>query len=210
MSYKLFTIHEGNIVINKVEILTIPTFKHILRRDKGSEGDSDGRKKYWAFKEFAYIYHIADYKSVPNRNGYNYTKARDYAIKKAGLPLDYKPDATVQQAIKDYIDEQRSLPRETMLELIKTYGFLNKVFKKVRKNVEDKLVGDSLTSEQTREILELVNLMIEQGKQLPELTSKLNKAIKQLELAEDKDSKPLLRGTDENVPDSADPNRQLM
>jgi hypothetical protein len=209
MSYRLFSIQDGNIVINKIEILTIESFKTILRRDKGSPGDVDGRKKLKAFREFAYIYHMADYKSVPNRNGYTYAKSRAYAIDKAGLPIDYKPDSVVKDAIKDYLDEQRSLPRETMLELIKTYGFLSKVFKKVRRNVEDKLVSESLTSEQTREILELVNLMIEQGKQLPELTGKLNKAIKDLELAEDKQNKSLLRGTDEAVPDSALPDRQL-
>lgn len=209
MSYKLFTIKDNNIVINKPEVLTIPAFTNILRRDKGSPGDFDGRKKYKAFKEFAYIYHMADVKSVPNANGFNKAKANKYAIEKSGLDKDYKPDKVVREAIAIYKEAQDTLPRRTIMELTKTYSFLQNVFIKVRTNIEDILTTDKLTKDQTIEVLDLINVLIQQGEKLPTLTEKLTSAIGQLERADEKNNNTIMRGTDEPVPQSADPDRDL-
>ncbi len=40
------------------EALELKAFKALVTRDKGSKGDADGRKKYRAKKEFAFIYHM--------------------------------------------------------------------------------------------------------------------------------------------------------
>jgi hypothetical protein len=51
------------VLLNKDWLLTIPVFKKLIHRDKGSIGDVDGRKKYKAIKEFTYIYHLTDPRS---------------------------------------------------------------------------------------------------------------------------------------------------
>lgn len=57
MSLELFVIAEDGLVdLNKIWIQLIPEFKKVYARDKGSEGDYDGRKKLKARKEFTYIY----------------------------------------------------------------------------------------------------------------------------------------------------------
>lgn len=45
------------------EMAMIPEFKKIIRRDKGSPGDSQGQKKQRAAREFAYIFHTCSHKS---------------------------------------------------------------------------------------------------------------------------------------------------
>jgi hypothetical protein len=58
-----FDFDEGEVVLNKEEILTIKEFAELIRKDKGSEGDNDGRKKKYAYKQFAFIYLYCDYTS---------------------------------------------------------------------------------------------------------------------------------------------------
>ena len=210
MSYKLFTIVDGEIVINKVEILTIPCFTTILRRDKGSVGDSTGRHKLQAFKEFAYIYHMADIKSLPNRSGYKYKQANEYAKEKAGLPIKWKADKPVNEAVVAYMEDQNSLPKTTILNLISTYAIINTVVSKLRKAIEKAAEEEVITVDKATELFKTISLLIEQGDELPKLTAKLISAISQLELADDKENRELLRGPGEElVPSSADPNRQL-
>jgi len=61
---KLFEIDENNEVkLNKPWILLIPEFEAILKKDKGSKGDSGGRLKRQARKEFTYIYFFNDFNS---------------------------------------------------------------------------------------------------------------------------------------------------
>jgi hypothetical protein len=54
---------EYKVILNKDWLLTIPVFKKLIHRDKGSLGDVDGRKKFRAIKEFTYIYHMTDPRS---------------------------------------------------------------------------------------------------------------------------------------------------
>lgn len=209
MSYKLFSFKNSELIINKDEILSIPSFNTILKRDKGSPGDSDGRKKLLAFKEFAYIYHMADINSQPNRSGYSKNEAKYYAKEKAGLPDNWKEDEVVKQAIKDYQDEQESLPRNTIAELIKTYRHILNIIPKVRRRIDTLSSNDELTTDQASEILNAVKILLQLGEDIPSQTSKLTNAIKQLEQLEDNERKVRLRGSKEVVPDSMIPERDF-
>lgn len=63
---ELFTLDMSNksvVVINKPEVLLIPEFKRLVNRDRGSEGDADGRKKFKALKEFTYIWYYCSFTS---------------------------------------------------------------------------------------------------------------------------------------------------
>ena len=209
MSYKLFSLRDGEIVINKIEILTIPCFTNILRRDKGSQGDSSGRKKLQAFKEFAYIYHMADVKSLPSRSGYKYKMAAEYSKEKAGLDDNWKADDLVNEGIAVYIKEQTSLPKTTILNLISTYAIINTVVDKLRATIEEAASQDIIGIDKATELFKIIALLIEQGDEVPKLTAKLTSAISQLELADDKESRDTLRGSESFVPDSAYPDKQL-
>ena len=202
MAYELFKLSDdGEIVINKIAILTIPAFKKILRRD-------ESRSKTQAFKEFAYIYHIADSQSVPNKNGQTDKEAHAYASNMAGLG-DYKADAVVIEAVRIYEIEDHSEAKDTIMELLRIYAFTKKIFVKVRQSIELSLIEDELSTDKTNELLGKISTVIDYGNKIPQLTKDLQKAIRDLEIEDDNINLEILRGTDEVVPSSADPKRQL-
>lgn len=98
---ELFDIDEnGLLIINKVEARQIQEFKLILQRDKGSEGDFNGKKKYQAFKEFMYIYLVSSPKSIYRDLPIKERKAK--AKKKAELNGDWKEGVLIKEAIDKY------------------------------------------------------------------------------------------------------------
>ncbi len=195
---KLFTLVNGDIVINKIELLTLLPFKKILKRDKD-------RFKRDAFNELCYIYHVADPKSIPNTKGYSDKERHKYSIIKSNLSLDWKPDSIVLEAIALYKEEHSSIAKDTITELLKTFRFTNKVIIKVRSSIEELLQGDKLTKEQATEVLSLIETTIKLGRDIPKLTRELNTAVNEL-YEDDNDDVVLLRGSKEPVPISADPN----
>jgi len=205
MSYKLFKLTEDGIVINKTEILTIPVFKEILRRDKGSHGDNDGRKKLQAFKEFAYIYQIADYTSKPNKDGSNNRERHEYAISKSGLLEDYRPDKVILEAIEIYREEDGNAARDAIKELLKTFNLSIGVFKNIRIGIETSINKEVITIELAKQALDLNQMLIEQGEKIPALIRTLEKAITELELSDLKNQKKLIRGIKKPIPSSAIP-----
>lgn len=103
MAAELFKLNEDYLVdLNREWISTIPEFNKIIRRDRGSEGDSDGRRKLQARKEFTYIYHTCDYRSQYE----NYTSSEKIyeAKRNAELPDDFVPDPDLQEAINKYLE----------------------------------------------------------------------------------------------------------
>src|SRR4051812_34438720 len=61
---KLFEIDDTfTLQLNKVWILMIPEFEAILKRDKGSVGDTQARYKLRARREFSFIYFFVDFNS---------------------------------------------------------------------------------------------------------------------------------------------------
>jgi len=152
---------------------------------------------------------MSDIKSLPNRNGYNVKDSIIYSKAKAGLSDEWKPDDLIRECIRDYKDEQESLPRNTIKELIKTYAFVGNVFGKIRVAIEELMKPDRLNKDQANEALNLIALLIEQGEAIPKLTAKLTSAISQLELLDDKENRETLRGSDSFVPDSAIPGKEL-
>ncbi len=198
---KLFTIVNGDIVINKIELLAIPTFKYLLSRDKGIGKD---HFKKQAFNELLYIYYIADKKSLPNTKGYNDKDTADYAIHICNFGVGWKPDDVIIKAIDIYIKEQSTISTDTINELVKTFRFTGSVIKKVRASIEDLLNTEKLTKEQASEVLGLIEIIIKFGKDIPQLTRDLNTAISELYKDDDADIE-LLRGSKEPIPMSANP-----
>ena len=204
MAIKIFTFDKsGNISINRVEVALHDCFNKILRRDRGTGGDSQGKKKQQAFKELTYIYQIADVLSIPNRHGYSDKEREVYAKEIAGLEPTWKPDNTMLEAIDVYRDEQKDISHDVILELLRTFRLTKTVLSKVRQNIEKKLLTDAMNNDVANELLGLVNTSIKYGRDIPILTKELNKAL--TEIQSTIESGDLMRGSKVEVPDSAIP-----
>lgn len=194
----IFDYKAGMITINRSVILTFPSFKKILTRDKD-------QRKTKAFKEFAYIYHMADGHSLPNRSGYDPKESHTYAVAKSGLDKGFKPDIPIVNAIRDYKDEEGNVAKDNIIELLKTFRFIGVVVKKVRKTLEAMLDVPALSHDTAVQILNLIKLLIAEAKEIPVITRELKKAITELEIDSGVHDVAKIRGTDEEVPGSADP-----
>src|SRR5688572_18665700 len=95
---KLFEIDENmEVKLNKPWIMLIPEFEAIYRRDKGSRGDSSGKLKRQARREFSYIYFYNDFNS-PIRD-WEDTERHKEALYYAGLE---NIDSVIEIASKKY------------------------------------------------------------------------------------------------------------
>lgn len=95
---KLFTV-EGEYVSPNPEIRNIYPFGEIIKRDRGSKGDSQGRKKLRAVKELTFIYHMEDplspYATWADEH-------REKAIIDALFDEEWEPDDLVKEGMKRY------------------------------------------------------------------------------------------------------------
>lgn len=95
--------------INKEWIPLIPAFANILRADKGTKGDSEGRKKLKARKQLAYIYFMEDFKSPIY--GYEENERRAEALRYVDLaPADVELDY-VAEGLREYQKIQMNAAR---------------------------------------------------------------------------------------------------
>lgn len=103
---KIFNINNDGLPEISVEARTILPFKKLITRDKGSEGDHDGRKKYRAAKELAFVYWYSKFDTPYEQ----FTKEdRIIQIKKAvGLPEEWKPDRDIKEACDYFYEIQKT------------------------------------------------------------------------------------------------------
>lgn len=84
------------------ELRAIPVFRDLISRDRGSEGDHDGRKKLKATKELTWIYFMHDPLSP-----YQILDESERALKVGELVFEdskYKPDKAVLAAAGKYME----------------------------------------------------------------------------------------------------------
>ena len=123
----LFTLNSDfEVELDKEYIYTVKEFRKILERDRGSVGDSQGRRKQQARKEFSFIYNYCDYASPYVE--FSEDEKIEAAAMGAGLPpefLDsYKKDKELQAAVSIYM----SLRETRSLKIIRAaYGVIDKV-----------------------------------------------------------------------------------
>src|SRR5678815_2146467 len=98
---RLFEIDEASqsVMLNKPWIYLIPEFDVLLKRDKGSPGDTQARRKLKATREFTYIYFFKDFSS-PLRD-WETKERHDEALRYASL-TDKDIDDKVKEAIEMY------------------------------------------------------------------------------------------------------------
>jgi len=86
--------------------IEVEPFRTIIRRDKGSPGDSQGRNKQLAKKELMYIFLSSDYSSpylpLPQHD-------REITLKKTlDLADDWKEDDVIKEGIAKYVEMTQS------------------------------------------------------------------------------------------------------
>jgi len=92
---------DGVYALPNPELRNIEPFAEIIRRDRGSKNDSQGRKKLIASKELSYIFHVED----PLSPYATYDEdQREQAVIEGLFEKDWKPDQVVLEARKKYVE----------------------------------------------------------------------------------------------------------
>jgi hypothetical protein len=127
---RLFEIDEThNVRPNKEWIALIPEFAHLLKRDKGSPGDAEGRKKLRARRELAYIFFFCDFAS-PIRDWLPEEKQKE-ALYYVGMNEEDLKDEGLQAAIAKYEELQMKNARS-----LRTYNAMKKGLDNLDKHLE--------------------------------------------------------------------------
>lgn len=189
-SDKIFIVNskKGTLEVNKNEIRQIKSFRTILERDRGGKvyGDPDGRKKYFAFKEFYYIYVYADPFSMYSI--LNDSRRHKQALENSGLIEypDWKPDAVVKEAIEDYISLIPLTPiahayinaRKALYNIGEDLKLFNDYADELRVNIRD--VKLDLQSDDQSEVQKAKNSLKEYMKQLGDINNEVFTATNNL------------------------------
>lgn len=111
--FNLFEISniDGKVSLNKPEILTIPAFERLLKRDKGTW---NGRTKQQAALDFTLLFHLYDFKSPLSNYPDNERRAAAYELLKIekDKQKEYEKDEDfkeAEQVFKDLINSNRKL-----------------------------------------------------------------------------------------------------
>lgn len=124
------------------EARAIEVFAKIIRRDRGSEGDHDGRFKQKACKELAWIYHVCDPGSPYFQVSQEY---REEVVTKAIFKEepDWKPDEVVQEGLETYQEIITSPSIRLLKSAMRSIDELEKYFNNVNfEKGENKEVHD--------------------------------------------------------------------
>lgn len=107
---------------------TIQAFKDLITRDRGSKDDSQGRKKYQASRELAYVYFMEDptspYYSLPDN-------VKQEKIIDQVFPEEWEPDDKVKKAQEVYRDSVESISVRLLKSAYKSIHELRSYFETV-------------------------------------------------------------------------------
>lgn len=160
--------HDLELEINKAEARKILEFKVLMVRDRGSEGDSDGRKKYIACAEIYYIYLVYDVRSI-----YYFLpmhEKQDKAKKDAKLPIDWKEDQDILNAITVYKESFK------LTAAGRSYVAAEKSYMSIAIDTEDMIESIEKYKELLKPIDAKIDAMAKGTSPKMELTNKINEA----------------------------------
>lgn len=188
MYYELLRIEDGQVRPVTAREATIREVRAILNRDKGSNGDADGRKKLFAYKELGAVYWIADFRSPGRMKGYEGQDLINDAIRNFKLPEGWQPDKTVSDLIKIYEDHVNGgVPAQVLTEIMGTFNLMLNTVKIIRNKLTEKLANPNITDVELKDLLALQN-------QLLSVSSDIPKKIKEIMLA-----KEMLKSIDDDT-----------
>jgi len=201
MDFQIFGLNEkGEFVIRDINIFNYKCFKYILSRDQD-------RKKSTAYKEFAYIYFIADLNSLPNRNGYSKKDATAYAKKSSKLDKTWNPDTKVLEAIEIYKSNQLSPERNLANTLLSALRNSYKVIKLLNDKMTISLEAGEIENDAIPALMDTQDRLLKLASTLPSKIKEFKEAIKKIDTEDVTEIK--MRGSEDVIPDSANPNNTL-
>lgn len=162
---------------------TIEDFKILITRDRGGKipGDADGRKKFMATKELAYIYFMASSKSE-FVNNFAESQRHDKITAKLNMPEGWKPDGYVQNAIETFREMTTTQTSKVLEEMKDSLFSSQSLITLVRKRMDSRLAQlmlDETLIEQQPELLDKihndVNKLLDLSKKIPEMISVIEK-----------------------------------
>lgn len=162
----------GTHVTVSEDLKIINEFHEIIKRDKGSEGDSQGRKKLRATREFAYIYHMNDYSSPYQR--YSEKERLNRLRNDLRLGENWEPDEVIRAAEQKYIELNQTPAIQSLVEARQTLNTSADVNRRIRYQIEDITSNDDLTAERLLEVNELLGKTLENNKKIPQVLEKIN------------------------------------
>jgi hypothetical protein len=198
---QIFKVVDGELIINRPEILLYKNLGTILHRDKD-------RFKKQAFKELAYIYFTRDPESVVFKHGYNEQETHQYAVDNAKLDDSWEVDSIIKGAQKEYDIANSSVIKDVIREALIAFANYTKIIKLVRKHIDkilktaEEIEGD-LTVEEINKLISYSNQLIEIGNAIPAVKDKLYNSLRIVEKSMDiDDNTDFVRGSEEVVPES--------
>lgn len=199
----VFVWEEGRVKLSRVEIVNIPEFKTVLRNDKGSPGDAEGKKKFLTFAIFSYIYLAYDYES-PYANLGEDDRIKGALRDTKDLPEGWKPDKDVRAAIKKYVELQdiMSPSQKVLTSLMRGLNVANKVINalvdkinKLLDQAESDVNSDTPLDKVVPDITPLVtdlNTLLSLAKRIPEAMESIE--IVREKVMKEKGGSPTIRG----------------
>ena len=186
MYYELLKIEDGEVKPLTSREATIKEVRLILQRDKGSNGDADGRKKLFAYKELGAVYWIADYRSPGRMNGYEGKELIEDAIKNFDLPDNWEPDDVVKALIHKYeYHMEGGVAAEVLTEVSSTFNLMLKTIKSIRGKLTQKLDSPNVTEDELKALINLSNELLKTASSIPKMTKDIELAKEMLKHTED-------------------------
>jgi hypothetical protein len=154
---------DDNYAKPRAELRAIPVFRDLITRDRGSEGDSDGRKKLKACKEFSWIYFMYDplspFQALPEEQ--RMPKVGKHVFEDSS----YKPDKKVKKAAHRY-EEMTTTLQVRMLQSAREASY----------TIIEYLKGvDLLETDKNDKPIHKVNDVIKALERMGEVTDSLDK-----------------------------------
>lgn len=164
---EVFTVNsDGKVSINP-PIRTIEVFKKIISRDRGSEGDSDGRKKYKAMKDLSFIYFMED----PRSPYMHYPESERFNRILAGIQHEVDPKDELILEAREYYKGFETATSKTLKELREALLVSTKLIKIMRTQIENLLSKDDITTEEIAAASDLMNDLMAKGTKTPQIVS---------------------------------------
>jgi hypothetical protein len=162
---------EGQYITIDPEIKAISEFDEIVKRDKGSQGDAQGRKKQQAMRELAYIYHMNDYRSPYQR--YSQKERFTKLLEDLKLGSDWKPDQAIKNAENKYIELNETPAIASLKEARQTLNTSAHVNRRMRDQIIELTQSDDPDTLTTAN--ELLTKTLTNNEKIPKVLDQIEK-----------------------------------
>lgn len=199
----------GDIEIQRDIIATYEVFNNLLRRDRGSDGDAQGRRKKRFLQELGYVYCCGDSRSYPKKNGFNEDETDAYAREVTGLPDRWYPDELVNEAIEICKRETTSKRKRIAVSIASVLHKWEKIVNVCDKKIDVFLENeDKLEVGQIEDLVKLLDKVMSIAKTAPDKFKEMEDIIKGIEEEESHEGERIGRGG-QIVEDSMDPEKSI-